>query len=162
VSVLPAAPLPVRPAGPGDDIVVAALIAEYAADFEYDLGEQDVVGEGLKAREYYEAGGLWVADVDGEVVGCVAFEPWGEDEGGSRARMKRLYVLRDHRGKGLGRALCEAVMEGARAAGHKVMILDTTQGMKEARALYRALGFTEWEPDYESPCRGTVYMRRDL
>lgn len=148
----------IRTAGPGDDITVAALIAEYAADFEYELGDQDVVAEGLDARATYDKGALYVADVDGEVVGCIAWEPWGE----GRARMKRLYVMRDHRGAGIGRALTKAVMDGAREAGNQVMVLDTTQGMTEARGLYASLGFEEWTPDYEAPCRDTVYMRRDL
>lgn len=153
-----ASTLTVRAAGPGDDIRVAALIAEYAADYEYELGAQDVVGEGLKAREYYEAGALFVADVEGEVVGCVAYEPWGD----GRARMKRLYVLESSRGGGVGRALAEAVVEGARAAGYTTMVLDTTPGMKEARSLYASMGFAEWEPDYEAPCVDTVYMRMAL
>ena len=61
-----------------------------------------------------------------------------------------------------GRALAEAVVNGARDAGAKVMVLDTTQGMTEARGLYASMGFAEWEPDYEAPCRDTVYMRMDL
>ena len=148
----------VRPAHQGDDIVVAALIAEYAAAFEYELGEQDVVGEGMKAREYYDAGGLFVAEEEGEVVGCVAFEPWGE----GRCRMKRMYVLEDARGKGVGRALAELCLAEAKKAGYNEMCLDTTKGMKEARALYRSLGFEEWAPDYEAPCNDVIYMRRDL
>ncbi len=148
----------VRPAGPGDDIVVSALIAEYAAAFAYELGDQDVVGEAMKAREYYESGALYVAEKDGEVVGCVAFEPWGE----GRCRMKRLYVLEDHRGGGIGRQLSEALLDAAREAGYKEMVLDTTKGMKEARALYASMGFEEWEPDYEAPCRDVVYMRLSL
>ncbi len=148
----------VRPAHAGDDIVVAALIAEYAAAFEYELGEQDVVGEGMKAREYYDAGGLFVADDDGHVVGCVAFEPWGE----GRCRMKRMYVLEDSRGQGVGRALATLCMEEAKNAGYREMCLDTTKGMVEARALYRSLGFEEWKPDYEAPCNDVIYMRRDL
>lgn len=148
----------VRAANQGDDIVVSALIAEYAAAFAYELGEQDVVGEGMKVREYYDAGGLFVAEDDGEVIGCVAYEPWGE----GRCRMKRMYVLEDHRGQGVGRALAELVIAEAKKAGFKEMCLDTTQGMKEARGLYASLGFEEWEPDYQAPCRGTIYMRRDL
>lgn len=159
-----ASTMTVRAAGPGDDIRVSALIAEYAADYEYELGAQDVVGEGLKAREHYEAGALFVADVDGVVVGCVAYEPWGPNgsQDGSWTRMKRLYVLEEARGSGVGRALAEAVVNGARDAGAKVMVLDTTQGMTEARGLYASMGFAEWEPDYEAPCRDTVYMRMDL
>ncbi len=150
--------LTIRTAHANDDITVAALIAEYAADFEFELGEQDVVGEGMKAREYYDNGALLVADADGEVVGCVAYEPWGDD----RCRMKRMYVMPENRGQGIGKALAEGVMELAREAGYKTMVLDTTEGMEAARKLYASLGFEEWEPDYEAPCRGTVYMRRDL
>lgn len=147
-----------RPANQGDDIAVASLISEYAAAFEFELGEQDVVGEGMKAREYYDAGGLFVADDDGDIVGCVAYEPWGD----GRCRMKRMYVLEDYRGKGIGKALAQMTMDEAKKMGFKEMCLDTTQGMVEARGLYKSLGFKEWEPDYEAPCRGTIYMRRDL
>ncbi len=148
----------VRQAGPGDDIVVSALIAEYAAAFAYELGEQDVVGEGMKIREYYDAGGLFVADNDGHVVGCVAFEPWGE----GRCRMKRMFVLEEFRGQGIGRALAKTTMDEAKKAGYKEMCLDTTKGMVEARALYQSLGFEEWEPDYQAPCNDVIYMRKDL
>lgn len=148
----------IRHAHQGDDIIVSALIADYAASFAYELGDQDVVGEGMRAREYYDAGALLVADRDGEVVGCVAYEPWGE----GRCRMKRMYVPEDARGQGIGRRLAEAVMDEARKEGYKTMVLDTTQGMQAARKLYASLGFEEWSPDYEAPCRGTVYMRRDL
>lgn len=159
-----ASTLTVRAAGPGDDIRVSALIAEYAAAFAYELGDQDVVGEGLMARDRYQSGGLFVADMDGDIVGCVAYEPWGPNgtTDGSWARMKRLYVLEDARGAGVGRSLAEAVVDGARTAGAEVMVLDTTQGMTEARALYASMGFQEWQPDYEAPCRDTVYMRMDL
>lgn len=148
----------IRTAHAGDDIAVAALIAEYAAAYAYELGDQDVVGEGMKAREYYEAGGLLVADDDGTVVGCVAYEPWGDD----RCRMKRMYVLDEARGKGVGRMLAEACLESARKDGFKVMVLDTTKSMDAARGLYASLGFEEWEPDYEAPCNDTIYMRRNL
>lgn len=148
----------IRNAGPGDDIAVSALIAEYAAAFAYELGEQDVVGEGMKAREYYDAGGLLVAETDGQVVGCIAYEPWGE----GRCRMKRLYVLDDYRGKGVGRALADKLVAEAKSKGFTTMVLDTTKGMVEARALYASMGFKEWSPDYEAPCVDTVYMTMDL
>jgi putative acetyltransferase len=148
----------IRLAGPGDDIVVAALVSEYAAAFAYELGDQDVVGEGRNARDYYDAGGLIVAEDDGHVIGCVAFEQWGE----GRCRMKRMYVLEDSRGKGVGRALADACLKEARKAGYKVMVLDTTAGMTEARALYTSIGFENWTPDYEAPCNDGVYMRQEL
>ena len=148
----------IRAAHANDDIAVSALIAESAAHFQHELGEQDVVGEGMRAREYYDKGGLFVADIGGSVVGCVAYEPWGE----GRCRMKRMYVLEDARGQGIGRALADAVIEEARAQGYGVMVLDTTESMTAAQALYRKIGFKDWDPDYEAPCRDTVYMRMEL
>ncbi len=147
-----------RPAAAGDDAAIARLFAEYHAAFAFELGEQDVAAEGHTARDYYAQGALLVAEVCGQVVGCVAYEPWGE----GRARMKRMYVPPSQRGKGLGRALATAIMDRARANGYRTMVLDTTAAMAAATRLYESLGFAPFEPDYVAPCRGTVYLARQL
>ncbi len=148
----------VRPAAPADDDRIADLFAEYQEAFAFDLGDQDVAAEGRQARTFYASGALLVADINGEVAGCVAYEPWGD----GRARMKRMFVSPRHRGHGLGRALAMAIMDRARADGHAVMVLDTTAAMAAATELYRSLGFEEFEPDYVAPCRETVYLSRPL
>ncbi len=145
----------VRPAEPRDDDALAALFAQYQEEFRYELGDQDVAAEGRRARAYYEGGGVLVAEADGgAVLGCVAFEPWGE----GRCRMKRMFVPPAGRGRGVGRALAEAVLDAARAAGFETMVLDTSKPMAAARALYRGLGFAPFAPDYEAPCREVEYL----
>lgn len=157
-----------REAGPSDDAALAAFFAAYHGEFRHELGEQDVTGEGRRARAYYAGGAVLVAVEGGEVVGCVAYEPWGKGRPHldghpvRRARMKRMYVPPTHRGRGLGRVLAEAVMERARREGYDAMVLDTTGPMDAATRLYRDLGFTGFEPDYEAPCRGTLYLARAL
>ncbi len=149
----------VRPAEPRDDQVLADLFVEYGQAFAYEVGDQDLAVEGMRAREAYRSGALLVAeDAGGAVLGCVAFEPWGE----GRARMKRMFVAPEHRGKGVGCVLAESIVAAARDAGHGVMVLDTSQSMKAARALYRGMGFAPFEADYEAPCRDVAYLALKL
>ena len=51
-------------------------------------------------------------------------------------------VSRDHRGKGVGKALVNALAEAARARGYTRLICETTDTWQDAVALYRATGFT--------------------
>jgi putative acetyltransferase len=93
-------------------------------------------------------------DASGEALGCVAMRPLGDGV----CEMKRLYVAPAGRGQGLGKQLALAIIEAARAAGHREMRLDTLASMTEAQALYRSLGFVEIAPYYETPIENTVFM----
>ena len=62
------------------------------------------------------------------------------------AELKRMYVKPAGRGHGLGRELAEFAIEFARAAGYRVIRLDSDQAsMPEANALYEKLGFVDIE-----------------
>ncbi len=147
----------IRPATADDDEALRSLFAAYAKEFAYELGDQDVAAEGVIARQTYADGALLVADDDG-LVGCVAYQPWGE----GRARMRRMFVPAEHRGKGLGRALAYGIVGKARHEGFKEMVLDTSGPMEAATALYKSMGFEPFEPDYEAPCNDVRYLRLRL
>jgi GNAT superfamily N-acetyltransferase len=52
-----------------------------------------------------------------------------------------MYVTKAARGRGVGRALCEALIARAGALGYREIRLDALNERVEAVPLYRALGF---------------------
>ena len=91
-------------------------------------------------------------------AGCVAVRLLDPET----AELKRLYVRSTHRGKGLGRALAEAAIGVARAAGCKRIVLDSLPQMREAQALYESLGFARIEPYLREPTPGALCFQLNL
>jgi GNAT superfamily N-acetyltransferase len=110
-------------------------------------------------------GVLLVAVEDGEVVGTVTLYlapgsmQWRPDD----AMFRLLAVDPAARGRGIGRALLEACLERARAAGKPRMALHTTEWMVTARAMYERAGFVrEPEGDAELPGVTIIAYAADL
>jgi GNAT superfamily N-acetyltransferase len=61
-----------------------------------------------------------------------------------------MYVRPEFRGKGIGRALLEALIAEAQEIGYPTVRLDSTRFMEVAHSLYRSVGFHEIEPYTES------------
>lgn len=93
------------------------------------------------------SGQLFLATVDGAPAGCVALRQIDS----VTCEMKRMFVYPQYQGHGVGRALGDAVVEAARAAGYGTMRLDTSVRQAEAQALYRRMGFREIPPYYDLP-----------
>lgn len=92
-------------------------------------------------------GWTFVASRDtGETLGMVFLRKSGPDA----MEIKRLYVVPDGRGTGAGRALVEAAMAEARAAGARTLRLDTTRNLTPAIGLYSGMGFVFRDPYPES------------
>ena len=118
------------------------LIDQYfdAAAFEAELGT-------LPGKYAPPRGALLLATVDGEPAGCVAMRELDAEA----CEMKRMFVYPHMHGRGVGRALGDAVVAAGRAGGYRVMRLDTSFRQDEAQALYRRMGFRRIEPYYELP-----------
>ena len=83
------------------------------------------------------SGGIWLAFAGDVGVGCVALRPLGDGV----AEVKRMFVDAEWRGRGVGRALMDAVIAGARAREYATLRLGTLDDMHAALSLYRSLGF---------------------
>ncbi|HAA03413.1 MAG TPA: N-acetyltransferase [Syntrophobacteraceae bacterium] len=145
---------------PGDLMAVKDLFQEYADSLSFELDFQDFSEElaTLPGKYAPPLGSILVAKENGETVGCVAVRPLGD----GICEMKRLFVQPAHRGRNLGRELALAIVEEAKRLGYKVMRLDTVVEMKEASALYRALGFQPIDAYCYNPLPGAMYFELKL
>ena len=140
------------------------ILSEYAAQLDVDLCFQDFKTELLDLPGDYAApqGTLILATANGAIAGCCALRPLPTADHVDAAEMKRLYVRSAYRRLGLGRQLADAVLDAARIAGYRCVLLDTLDTMQTARALYEDLGFKEIPSYYHNPIAGAHYLKVDL
>jgi ribosomal protein S18 acetylase RimI-like enzyme len=139
---------------------VRALFREYERFLDVDLCFQGFEAElaGLPGKYAPPAGALLLALEETEAGGCVALralEP-------GVCEMKRLFVRPAFRGRGLGRALAEAILREGAARGYTVMRLDTLPRLQDAIRLYARLGFRTAAPYYHNPLPGVSYWEIEL
>lgn len=151
----------IRAAAAADLDEIRALFREYAAGLDFSLCFQDFDREvaALPGKYAPPAGRLLIAEIDGWIAGAIAMRALDAEA----CEMKRLYVRDVARGSGAGRALAERLVAEAKAAGYRVMRLDTLRDrMAAANRLYESLGFRDIPPYYHNPLEGVRYMELDL
>jgi ribosomal protein S18 acetylase RimI-like enzyme len=137
------------------------LFLEYAQSLGFSLCFQNFDEElaGLPGDYAPPDGRLFLAEHEGQLVGCVALHKLES----SVCEMKRLYLRPQFRGRGFGRALADRIIAEARQIGYRRMRLDTVEPvMKDAVAMYRKLGFKEVAPYRPNPIAGAMYMELEL
>lgn len=105
----------------------AELVARYGAEGRSSVHEQ--------AR-------FLVALVDGRAVGCGAVQPVDDTTG----ELKRMYVVPEHRGRGVARSLLGALEDLARGQGYQWLRLATGVRQPEAIRLYERCAYALVEP----------------
>jgi GNAT superfamily N-acetyltransferase len=123
-----------------------ARYTERASDLDAYLADQDFEGQLADFRTHFNppSGECMLARLDGTPVGVVMLKPYGPGV----CELNRMYVVRAARGRGIGRALCEALIARARSLGYREIRLDALNAQVDALPLYRKLGFG---PDPDPP-----------
>jgi putative acetyltransferase len=122
------------------DALESELAAVYPDESRHGYAVDKLVARGVR---------FFIVRVDDEPVGCGGVEISGE-----HAELKRMFVRPSHRGRGLSRALVERLEEVARAAGARVLRLETGVHQSEAIGLYERSGFRKiapFPPYFEDP-----------
>lgn len=149
-------------AGSQEDVEIArTLFRAYAASLPFSLDFQGFDAElaGLPQPYAPPNGCLLLAMQASSAVGIVGLKPLAPDI----AEIKRLYVIPEARGSGLGRTLAERALAEARARGYERIRLDTHRpSMGAAIALYRGLGFAEIQPYGPNPYGQFAFFEKRL
>ena len=97
-----------------------------------------------------------VASLEGEIVGGGGIASFnGSNE---VCELRKLFLLPESRGLGLGKKLSENCLAYAKSKGYKKCYLDTLKSMAPAISLYEKLGFTH----LDKPLAGTIHNSCDV
>lgn len=134
-----------RPIEPRDSATIAHVIRTVMPEFGaggpgFAIHDPEVAA----MAEAYDRprAGYWVVELaDGAVVGGAGVAPL---DGGpaDTCELRKMYLLREGRGRGAGRALLARCLEEARRIGFRRCYLETLTGMDAAQHLYAEVGFT--------------------
>lgn len=129
---------------PGDlGHVVALHGSVYAREYGFDATFESYVAGPL--ADFAKAGRprerLWLAEVDGRLVGCIAIIASAE----TVAQLRWYLVEPSARGQGLGKRLLDEAIVFSRQHGYQSIILWTVRALTAAARLYRQAGFNKIE-----------------
>lgn len=105
-----------------------------------------------------KGGQIYFAKLDGEVVGTVGLVAVDADT----CEMIKMGVDPEAQGKGVGMALGQAVLAGARERGFTKMVLYSNTKLSSAMRLYERLGFEEVELEDDTYERCDIKMELTL
>jgi ribosomal protein S18 acetylase RimI-like enzyme len=109
--------------------VIKTVLEEIFQSEAYGLEDLDEIN-----HNYIEKNGVFlVAEDDGKIVGTIA----SHESGDGSAYMKRWYVYKEYRHKGIGRALYEQIMDQIKQKGYEKVRLTTSPLMKDAIEFYK-------------------------
>ena len=133
----------IRPIRADDDAAVAVIIRDVMASFgatgpEYSSSDPEV---GAMAAAYDGArSAYFVLEDGGRVLGCGGIAPLADGEP-EVCELRKMYLLPEARGRGLGERMLHHCLEAARLRGYRRCYLETLSGMDAAQKLYLKTGF---------------------
>lgn len=92
-----------------------------------------------------------------EIIGSIAWLPAGD----VTMEIRKLYLARAWRGRGLGNFLLRHALAEARVQNVRQVVLETATVLREAHQLYLRHGFLPYSPTHAAP-RSDLAMKLDL
>jgi GNAT superfamily N-acetyltransferase len=130
----------------------AVLIREYLEwlnecvrrDYGLEFDVEAMLASDLSSpnKFYPPAGRFYLAQYGGDIAGVGCLKKLEEGAG----EIQRMYVPPRSRGKSVGRAILNRLIDDARSMGYRRLKLESLEFLEAAHALYRSVGFHEIDP----------------
>lgn len=112
--------------------VIRQVLEEYNLPWQPELADRDVIEV---ETSYLACGGeFWVIELEEKIVGTAAYYPTPNDPQG--VEIRKMYLLKEFRGKGLGKYLLEQLEQAIAKKGFSTIYIETASVLKEAVILY--------------------------
>ncbi|MEY3299138.1 MAG: hypothetical protein RLZZ597_2398 [Cyanobacteriota bacterium] len=135
--------------------IIAAVLAEYGLTWEPQGSDRDALEV---ETHYWQTGGeFWVVE-DGEtLVGTAGYYP--VKRGDQAVEIRKMYLLPQARGQGLGRYLLAQLEQAIQQRGFREIWVETASVLKEAVQLYETSGYLPAEGVETTRC-DRIYQKR--
>lgn len=151
----------IRPFAPGDARAFHDLNRQWITTlFQMEASNESALSD-PEGTILAPGGAIFVAELSGEVVGCVALVPMPD----LCYEVAKMAVMPDAQGQGIGRKLLEAAVAWGREHGAKRLFLGSNTRLAPALRLYESAGFQHLPPERRpvSPyARADVFMEMFL
>jgi phosphinothricin acetyltransferase len=136
--------LTIRPAAPGDVPAITAIYNEaiLTTTATFDTEPKSVEERAAWLASHDARHPVLVAIVDHRVVGWACLTRWSDRPAYDATAETSFYVESASRGRGIGRALKEAIITEARRLGFHTLIARVAEGSDASRHLNERCGFT--------------------
>lgn len=119
----------------------------------------------INTAEFYKGGGFWVAELEGEIVGCIGLQKLNENIG----VLRKMFVKKELRGTDLkiGQKLFDKLKSESQKLAFKSILLDTPSIAKASHRFYEKNGFLNLDrsqipSDYTFPDRNSKIFELKL
>ena len=117
--------------------LIGSVLAEYGLGWEPEDTDRDVVD--VETCYHATGGEFWVIETCDRVVGTAGYYP--VEHGENAVELRKMYLLPEARGQGLGRYLLEVAEAAIATRGFTEIWIETATVLKEACQLYEQNGF---------------------
>ncbi|WP_117233093.1 GNAT family N-acetyltransferase [Vibrio maerlii] len=142
--------------------IIQSVGAEYGAVGE-GFGPSDDEVRAMSQHYTFDRKSLYLlAFVNGKLMGGCGVAPFNDRD--DVCELKKLFLLKESRGLGLGRKLSEQCLEFALNQGFEQCYLDTLSNMTDAVSLYERMGFKHLTQPFEGTFHNgcDVWMMKSL
>ena len=113
---------------------------DYDLEFDVDAMVQSDLSDPHKFHPPH--GRFYLANYNNQIAGVGCLKQLDNE----MAEIQRMFVSPAFRGKGIGRAIAQRLIEDARAIGYRTLKLESLEFLDAAHTLYRSLGFQDIAP----------------